>query len=219
MSSKETKSNSNSDENAPARSGTLRRHKSTKDLQKSNTLSRHSSRRGRGNNDGPLIDGFERDPFAKGSLLAASENESVDSGHNGSRQPTPAPEDQPTTLIQLDDKVQFSKGSLLDKSHSVSPSGGEGRLSRSKSTRETQHHSEAAEPRRHTSVRRKPTASSRNRRHDVPLPSAGTPVPGNGPLIRPDENAGQQHTRELMERQIKPLVNFNSPSTFDPRRR
>ncbi|KAI8149456.1 hypothetical protein BJV82DRAFT_529743 [Fennellomyces sp. T-0311] len=216
----------NNDENVPTRSGTLRRHKSTKDLQKSNTLSRHSSRRGR--NDGPLIDGFERDPFSKGSLLATSmansEIESVDSGHSSSRQSPQVPDDTQAsgTLIQLDDKVHFSKGSLLDKSLNSNAGVGESRLSRSKSTRETQHNHSAdgGEPRRYASVRRKPTTSSRSRRHDVPMPNnAGVPVPGNGPLLRPEENAGQQHTRELMERQIKPLVNFNSPSTFDPRRR
>ncbi|KAI9489697.1 hypothetical protein BDB00DRAFT_842080 [Zychaea mexicana] len=253
------------------RSNTLRRHKSTKEFSRSspssagneeinksgsgNGLSRHSSRRGRGGRDGadgPLINPYDRDPFSKGSLLANSiansENEPLE--NSTARQIVALPSEdlssssQPQTLIQIDDRVKFSKGSLLEKStHGATAvsSSGESKLSRSRSTRDSNHHHHhntdggaaaaatsvpsasaaigGGETRRQMSVRRKPT-TSRSRRHDVPMPaSSAVPVPPNGPLLRPDEDPEQAHTRKLMERQIKPLINFNEPSTFDPRKR
>ena len=247
-----------------SRNNTLRRHKSTKELRskpsfsgseeanKNNGgLSRHGSRRGAGRGtDGPLINPFDRESFSKGSLLANSnENEQIETTPRHSPIPPPPPslpvaeelQQQPQTLIQIEDRVKFSKGSLLDKSvHGSSGnmnSGGSGTsatsgLSRSKSTRESSsHHHHSNEvaagngegtggTRRQMSVRRKPTTSRSNRRPEVPVMPAAPSIPGNGPLLQQDEDPEQAHTRKLMERQIKPLVNFNTPSSgFNPNRR
>ncbi|KAI7854425.1 hypothetical protein BDC45DRAFT_508338 [Circinella umbellata] len=243
------------------RNNTLRRYKSTKELRSTPSfspneeaiknnggLSRHGSRRGTGGGrgtDGPLINPFDRESFAKGSLLAnSSENESAETTPRHSPIPPPSLpvaeelQQQSQTLIQIEDRVKFSKGSLLDKSvhgsnGNMSNSGpttmGTSGLSRSKSSRETSSHHYTNEvaagngegnTRRQMSVRRKPTTSRSNRRPEVPAMPTTPSVPSTGPLLQQDEDPEQAHTRRLMERQIKPLVNFNSPSSgFNPSRR
>ncbi|KAI9256519.1 hypothetical protein BDA99DRAFT_516620 [Phascolomyces articulosus] len=248
-----TSSNGGKETALASRSNTLRRHKSTKELSRSipsfngneetiksnGGLSRHGSRRGPVGREG-------------GTLLGNSENEPIENSPRHSPiPPSPQPtsvsadDSQPQTLIQIDDKVKFSKGSLLDKSvhggvgNAMHGGGETTRLSRSRSTREPHHnHSSSGggssasggneapssstgggETRRQMSVRRKPTTSRAGRRPEIPvMPSA--PAPGSGPLLQQEEDPEQAHTRRLMERQIKPLVNFNEPSSgFSPNRR
>lgn len=215
----------------PSRSGTLRRHKSMREISRQMTggdhdgttsLSRHSSRRdlsrsatmrGISGENKPLVDLSDDGPFAKGSLLANSRSEEIPDVPTDKRQPT-HDEAAATTLIHIDDKFKFSKGSLLDQKTNSETT----KLSRSKSSgreyhhhhHHQQHHSSSSETGgRHMSLRRKPTSSSRSsatRHHDVPLPSA--PIPSNGPLLQLDGTREQIHSKELLNRQIKPLLNF-----------
>ncbi|KAF7728218.1 RNA polymerase II elongation factor [Apophysomyces ossiformis] len=196
-----------------------------KRLNRSNTrgLSRSGTMRGRENEPTePLIDCSEPVPFAKGSLLAHEDDVPAVPTKSHHHVEEETHHSNANTLIQLDDKVKFAKGSLLERKESTS-----GRqLSRSKSTRE--HHSTSKtleangnnansgssssssttnpEPRRHTSLRRKPTNKERTRHHDVPLPNP--PTPSNGPLLQLDGTPEQIHSRALLERQMKPLLNF-----------
>lgn len=234
-----------------SRSGTLRRHKSTREMASSynsndeelnrkysvpiengrSTLSRHSSRRRIPDN--PLIDCTDRETFAKGSLLAQSNQDEQQ------QMPPPLPQQQTmsqpipddngggSTLIQLQDKTPFAKGSLLAKKTDIEQQQQQqhvsSKLSRSKSTRDTAtpHQDDQPAPtRRHVSLRRKPTSSrdkARWQQADVPMPAmpGGSAMPSNGPLLNL-EDPEQIHSRQLMERQIKPLVNF---ATSDPRGR
>lgn len=236
-----------------SRSGTLRRHKSTREMASSynssndeelnrkypvpiengrSTLSRHSSRRRIPDN--PLIDCTDRETFAKGSLLAQSNQDEQQ------QMPPPLPQQQTmsqpipddnggggSTLIQLQDKTPFAKGSLLAKKTGIEQQQQQqhvsSKLSRSKSTRDTAtpHQDDQPVPtRRHVSLRRKPTSSrdkARWQQADVPMPAmpGGSAMPSNGPLLNL-EDPEQIHSRQLMERQIKPLVNF---ATSDPRGR
>jgi hypothetical protein len=185
----------------------LRRHKSTRELQSKShatisddhvkyisTLPRSESTRrvedskkpsrmpSRGRTQEPLIDCSNPPAFAKGSLLATEEEE-------------------PSTLIQIDDRVKFSKGSLLEQ-----------KVARQKSVRDPLTNGpstagnttvmEAEVTRRHVSLRRKGTKS----RH-VPLPSTS---PVNSTLLRLDDTPERFHSRELLGRHVKPLVNFDS---------
>ncbi|KAI7874158.1 hypothetical protein K492DRAFT_154171 [Lichtheimia hyalospora FSU 10163] len=235
-----------------SRGGTLRRHKSTRDMTSSynndeelnrkypgpiengrSTLSRHSSRRRIPDN--PLIDCTDRETFAKGSLLAQSNQDESNYQQQQQQQqiPPPLPQQQAmtqpipddngggSTLIQLQDKTPFAKGSLLAKKNGIEQQQHvSSKLSRSKSTRDTTTHYQDDQPapaRRHVSLRRKPTSSrdkARWQQPDAPMPAMPT-MPSNGPLLNL-EDPEQIHSRQLMERQIKPLVNF---ATSDPRGR
>jgi hypothetical protein len=177
----------------------LRRHKSTRELQSKShatisddhvkyisTLPRSESTRrvedskkrmpSRGRTQEPLIDCTNPPAFAKGSLLATEDEE-------------------PSTLIQIDDRVKFAKGSLLE-------------VARQKSVRDPLTNGpstagnttvEGEVARRHVSLRRKGTKS----RH------ANT-SPVNSTLLRLDDTPERFHSRELLGRHVKPLVNFDS---------
>ncbi|KAI8384941.1 uncharacterized protein BYT42DRAFT_280242 [Radiomyces spectabilis] len=211
------------DDKRPVRSGTIR------------GLSRSGTLRGKDSetSEGPLIDCSEPVPFAKGSLLAKEDLESAHT-HTHYRQAEDNSHHGPT-LINIDDKVKFSKGSLLEKNSAstAAPVPNGFKISRSKSTREYHHRDHgssssgmepAGEHRRHMSLRRKPTNKDRDRarHHDVPLPSTATPssatsmtassststMSANKTLLRLDDTPEQSHTRTLLERQMKPLLNF-----------
>lgn len=217
-------------------SGGVRRHKSTRELKSngSGKLSRSGTLRG---TEAPLLDYSDDGPFAKGSLL---NNDATTPSYHHPQQPyhpppvppmpaMPVEDVQPAnTLIQIDDKVKFAKGSLLDQSnHSSMPmvptanaaaaaavaASTTSKLSRSKST-----HATAADGR--ATLRRKNTTG--RTRHEIPLAAqpamppvangnpmiSSTGIPSNGPLLQLDGTREQVHTQELMSRQVKPLLNF-----------
>ncbi|RCH84947.1 hypothetical protein CU098_004296 [Rhizopus stolonifer] len=231
-------------ENAVDEKSTVRRHKSTKETTKPTEEPKHvsslsrseSSRRGgdekrplgrnattRGlsrnnsneNNDGPLIDCFDVPTFSKGSLLAKEEQQEQILYR---QQESQEQEETNTskTLIQVEDRVTFAKGSLLDQKE---PS----RMTRSKSVREASSATETGEHRRHASLRRKTTA---RRHHDVPLPNnaaiASIPTTGlNSPkptsktaLLQLDDTPESFHTKELHGRHVKPLISFDANEKF-----
>ncbi|KAI8067825.1 hypothetical protein BC940DRAFT_51322 [Gongronella butleri] len=127
-------------------------------------------------------------------------------GGGGSGVPAPAPPipamhaqapPTPQTLIQLEDRRPFAKGSLLDaatsSSNDILPSAAS--LTRSKSA----------------VTRRKP--STTHPQHDVPLPNTQPiMVSANGPstLLQLDNTRERHHTKTLLQRQMKPLLNFDS---------
>ncbi|KAL0088976.1 hypothetical protein J3Q64DRAFT_1732592 [Phycomyces blakesleeanus] len=231
-------------------------------------LSRSTTMRGREEGglgsaipDSPLIDYTEPSTFAKGSLLGKDGEEHTtgrlqDDAHAASVAAAN------NTLIQINDKVKFSKGSLLERNEST-----HAKIGRSKSTRE--HHappssssvssaaaaasssvatasasaSSAAdtqptnELRQHMSLRRKLTSSKdreRSRHHENLAPTmpssspsssnvsaTASPVLGatvsggiapsatsHGPLLQLDGTPEQIHTKKLLGRQMKPLLNF-----------
>ncbi|KAI8884665.1 hypothetical protein K501DRAFT_332480 [Backusella circina FSU 941] len=200
----QTKSNSNiSDDHVKyistlPRSESTRRVDETKKPTRTGTTSRSLGRSGttRRTNDepeGPLVDCSNPSAFAKGSLLAAKE-EQIEQQH---RQ-----HEESNTLIQIDDRVKFSKGSLLEQ-----------KVARQKSVRDPLTNTTIIEPehRRHVSLKRKPTKS---RHHDAPLPNT-TPITSTSPppsstLLRLDDTPERFHSRELLGRHVKPLVNFDS---------
>ncbi|KAI8875563.1 hypothetical protein K501DRAFT_263623 [Backusella circina FSU 941] len=202
--------------------------------------------------DGPLIDCSEPPTFAKGSLLANEEeieqqmyrqqqqqqyqqqqqqhqqqayhhHQQQQQQHHSSQQ-----EENSNTLIQIDDRFKFAKGSLLDKKENPV------KITRSKSERDplSSNHvnnmsldsnSEQPQHRRHVSLRRKPTGRSLPH-PDVPLPNT-TPVvasPSSPPPPLPTTpNSGNTllqlnltpetfHSRELKGRHVKPLINFDA---------
>ncbi|KAG0182021.1 hypothetical protein DFQ29_006139 [Apophysomyces sp. BC1021] len=197
------------------RSESSRRVEDKQRLKRSNTrgLSRNGTVRARENEPTePLIDCNEPPPFAKGSLLAHEDDAPVAVAKSHHHVEEEVHHSNGNTLIQIDDKVKFAKGSLLERKESTS-----GRqLSRSKSTRDPHSASKTteaggsggAEPRRHASLRRKPTNKERVVHHDVPLPIP--PAASNGPLLQLDGTPEQIHTRALLERQMKPLLNFTN---------
>jgi hypothetical protein len=181
------------------------------------------------------------------------------------------------TLIRIEDKVQFSKGSLLAKggsalNHSptfvpatappatmatVNPSSpqnshphhhqqstGRTMMSRSKSTREATtpgpHHNQSYQKSQgddrilshHMSIHRKDRNQHRQQ-HDVPLPnthaimssSSGNPAsiataPHNmhSGRVQLHDTPERVHTQALLNRQMKPLLNFDQTSPVDQRR-
>ncbi|KAI8978099.1 hypothetical protein BDB01DRAFT_861059 [Pilobolus umbonatus] len=187
----------------------IRRHKSTKESYKSDHKSgderrigrsqtvskmRHAAGSAKRTETEPLIDYTEAPTFAKGSLLAKEEDEAAKQQQLQQQQLQLQKQQQQQTddtLIHIDNRFAFSKGSLLHKQEHT-------KVTRSKSTRETSHESE--NHRRHTSLRRKPTA----KRHDVPLP------PSPSTLLKLDDTPESFHSRELHGRHVKPLLNFDS---------
>ncbi|CAO3655867.1 unnamed protein product [Mucor hiemalis] len=183
----------------------------------------------------PVAD--EGPTFAKGSLLAKEEQ--IEQILYRQQQQQQYEESQ-QTLIQINDRIQFSKGSLLDQKENrniaTAPAN---KMTRSKSVREVsssnRETNEEASPssRRHVSLRRKPT-NKKPQHHDVPLPNT-TPITTNtttAPLLPPPPPYSQQvppsnnsknttllqlndtperfHSRELHGRHVKPLLNFDS---------
>lgn len=183
----------------------------------------------------PVAD--EGPTFAKGSLLAKEEQ--IEQILYRQQQQQQYEESQ-QTLIQINDRIQFSKGSLLDQKENrniaTAPAN---KMTRSKSVREVsssnRENNEEASPssRRHVSLRRKPT-NKKPQHHDVPLPNT-TPITTNtttAPLLPPPPPYSQQvppsnnsknttllqlndtperfHSRELHGRHVKPLLNFDS---------
>lgn len=137
--------------------------------------------------DGHLIDCFDMSPLSKGSLLAKEETPEQTSHRH---------EENNNTLIQIDDRVKFSKGSLLDKKENQT------KMTRSKSVREisSTNLEEVPSHRRHVSLKRKST----RKQHDVPLPNNSSNT-----LLRLDDSPERFHSRELHERHVKPLLNFD----------
>ncbi|SAL95321.1 hypothetical protein [Absidia glauca] len=181
------------------------------------------------------------------------------------------------TLIRIEDKVQFSKGSLLAKGGSASnhsptsvpatappatmatvnssspqnshphhhqQSSGRTMMPRSKSTREAttagSHHNQPYQRSQgddrilshHTSIHRKDRNQHRQQ-HDVPLPnthailssSSGNPVsiataPHNmhSGRVQLHDTPERVHTQALLNRQMKPLLNFDRTPPLDQRR-
>lgn len=214
----------------------MRRHKSTREvsLPRSESTRRVDEKRGltrsgttRGSQRNPTVSTSTTTPqetvspptttepeettYAKGSLLAKEEERH---------------EEQQQTLIQIDDRIKFAKGSLLDKKEN--PPVPAGKMTRSKSVREVSSTNNSAEEqpssRRHVSLRRKPT---NKKHHDVPLPNTtpmnnttvstpNLPPPAysatsaNTTLLRLDDTPERFHSRELHGRHVKPLLNFDS---------
>lgn len=117
------------------------------------------------NSDGPT--------FSKGSLLAKEEQ--IEQILYRQQQ---YEESQQNTLIQIDDRIKFAKGSLLDKSVNNNPAlvnNPTNKMTRSKSVREVSNRENNEEPspssRRHVSLRRRPTGGKKQQHHDVPLPN------------------------------------------------
>ncbi|CAO3697550.1 unnamed protein product [Rhizopus microsporus] len=170
------------------------------------------------NKEGPLIDCSDPPTFAKGSLLAKEEEaeqsplrlqqqqqqqlqqqQQTQSQHQSSQQ---AQAEENNTLIQIDDRVKFAKGSLLDqkeKETNTTPT----KMMRSKSVREltSSEHATENNHRRHMSLRRKPTTK---KLHDA------VPLPSNNTLLQLDDTPEKHHSRELHGRHVKPLLNFDS---------
>lgn len=137
--------------------------------------------------------------FSKGSLLAKEEQ--IEQILYRQQQQQQYEESQQNTLIQINDRIQFSKGSLLDqKENGGMATAPANKMTRSKSVREvsssSRENNEDASPstsRRHVSLRRKPT-SKKPQHHDVPLPNT-TPITANTtstPALPPPPPYSQQ---------------------------
>jgi hypothetical protein len=175
------------------------------------------------------VENTEGPTFSKGSLLAKEEQ--IEQILYRQQQ---YEESQQNTLIHIDDRIKFAKGSLLDQSNNSSaPQTNTTKMTRSKSVREVSNREnsnseEASTSRRHVSLRRRPTAGKKH--HDVPLPnttpitsnnnlqsppppySQAPPVPSsnNYTLLQLDDAPERFHSRELHGRHVKPLLNFDS---------
>lgn len=140
--------------------------------------------------DGPLIDNTEPPKFSKGSLLAKEElsdqilyrQQQQEALQRQQQLQYEESSSNNNTLIQIDDRIKFAKGSLLDKkenSNNSSPV----KMTRSKSVREvsssSNNNNNPDEPntsghRRHVSLRRRATSGKKpqqQQHHDVPLPN------------------------------------------------
>jgi hypothetical protein len=228
-------------EDTPKRS--LGRSATTRGLTRNPTLS--AANNGDSNNssstptttDGPLIDNTELPTFSKGSLLAKEEQpEQIlyrqQQQDSLQRQQYEESSSNSNTLIQIDDRIKFAKGSLLDKKENGN---NPVKMTRSKSVREVSSssnnnpdESNSSAHRRHVSLRRKPTAGKKH--HDVPLPNNAaiaslpvSPPPATPPssmlnsnsnnkdtLLKLDDAPEKFHSRELHGRHVKPLLNFDS---------
>lgn len=185
-----------SDDQPLARGNTIRRYKSMRDIRSKD----NSNSSGKLSHSGTLR---HRDQ------QQATPQQSVDDED----------EQGSNTLIQIDDKVKFAKGSLLAQRETAAAAAaatsmGTVGLSRSKSTREksevTENGGEYRQHRRYHSVRRRdprPTAKG----GDIPaVPAVPT---GNKTLLQLEGTPEQIHTRQLRERQMKPLLNFDESTT------
>ncbi|KAI8990813.1 hypothetical protein BDF20DRAFT_908659 [Mycotypha africana] len=183
-----------------------------------------------GSEGGTLIDCTEHSTFSKGSLLAKEEtHEQILYRQQQQQQQQQELHEEASspsnTLIQIDDRVKFAKGSLLDK-----------KMSRSKSVRDVANTSttthaaeEGGQLRSHASIRRRPTAASKRpqqHHHDVPLPNNaaiaslpssnaahhhhynGNTNGSNGTLLKLDDTPEKNHSRQLHNRHVKPLLEF-----------
>ncbi|KAI8341016.1 hypothetical protein BC941DRAFT_467075 [Chlamydoabsidia padenii] len=201
----------------------IKRKASTRGLSRNPTTSRHRE------HPSP----HQHDPIV--SPITADEG--ISSNMNGSH-----------TLVHIEDKVQFSKGSLLAHGISTStnphspPQQNSSRImmSRSKSTRETSASHQQPKSQvegtilsHHTSIRRKDRNQHRYQ-HDVPLPntsaimtlSTGNPLSTttspthstNPTLLQLNNTPERFHTQTLLNRQMKPLLNFDQEVSLDQRR-
>lgn len=182
-----TMTSSNSDDQPLSRGNTIRRYKSMRDIKSKDSNGNSSS--GKLSRSGTLR---HRD----------FHDDEDDQGNN-------------STLIQIDDKVKFAKGSLLEQREAAgaTTSG----LSRSKSTRERGEDSVSNgehyhQHRRYHSVRRREARPTT--RTDIPaVPAVPNAVVGNKTLLQLEGTPEQIHTRQLRERQMKPLLNFDESAT------
>ncbi|KAI9484097.1 MAG: hypothetical protein EXX96DRAFT_560893 [Benjaminiella poitrasii] len=188
-----------------------------------------------------LADPSDGQAFIKGSLLAREEEPDQilyrQQQQELLRQQQQSYEDSSNnnnnTLIHIEERIKFAKGSLLDKKENAAV-----KMSRSTSAREVSpsNNTIGGEHRRHVSLRRKPTGGKRLQHHDVPLPNnaaiaslPSSPPPSslshtiahlsspttatannNTTLLRLDDTPERFHTRELRERHVKPLLDFDS---------
>ncbi|KAI9301438.1 hypothetical protein BJ944DRAFT_4711 [Cunninghamella echinulata] len=237
----------------------VRRHKSLKRDEESNTGDSASNGRSRGMSQGETV---KRKASTRGLSRSGTLRHRDDQQQHESNDGSAHLEDNNNnTLIQIDPKVQFSKGSLLDKAESIplsTPSSSinnnnnnvnntpahhnhtnGGGLTRSKSTRDysssgNYHRSKGDDTvlSHHTSIRRKDRSGGGRQRdhHDVPLPntssimtssaSSSNPLSpsskhhnsnssNNNTLLQLDNTPERFHTQSLLQRQMKPLINFN----------
>lgn len=128
------------------------------------------------------------------------------------------PEDG-SSLIKLNEKLQFSEGSLLQqasdtvisrgRSKSISRDPGRGRSkSRPRHASVSDTNEQGSSATRSKSLRRKPTVKGANDRETEahpPLPKASGE---DGPLLQLDLTPEASHTKALRDRQVKPLITF-----------
>lgn len=187
----------------------------------------------------PLVETKEQPTFSKGSLLAKEEVPEQILYRQQQQQQYEEEKMNSNTLIHIDDRIRFAKGSLLDKKEnpggSSSSSSAANNMTRSKSVREVSSSSSSnataveggtSEVRRHQSLKRKPISK---KHHDVPLPNTtpiNTQLPppppyspptsstannsNNQTLLRLGDTPERFHSRELHTRHVKPLLNFDS---------
>lgn len=235
----------------------IKRNASTRGLSRNNTTSR--SREHHSPSTSHHIDNKDANPIAANTI-----NDGISTTNNitGSN-----------TLIHIEDKVQFSKGSLLAKGgsalthspayapatpspvtistasssspqnshpHHQQQSSGRTLMSRSKSTREAtphnqQHQRSQGDDRilsHHTSIHRKDRNQHRQQQ-DVPLPNthaimssssgnpvsiATTPHSIHSGRVNLHDTPERAHTQTLLNRQMKPLLNFDRNPSSDQRR-
>lgn len=221
--------------------GGVRRHKSLKRDEDNNTGDNNINGRSRGYSQGETVKrkastrGLSRNGTLRHRDDQQQPNEINDNNNNI--------EDNNgnNTLIHIDPKVQFSKGSLLEKAESIPSStssssnnnnnsgNGGGGLTRSKSTRDysssSNHRSRGDDTviSHHTSIRRKERSKPKDH-HDVPLPNttaimtstSSNPVSttskshsNNNTLLQLNNTPERFHTQTLLQRQMKPLINFD----------
>ncbi|KAI7903528.1 uncharacterized protein BX663DRAFT_560507 [Cokeromyces recurvatus] len=226
----------------------------TQGLSRNPTLKNNTDVSNNSLSDAPLIDCSGSPTFAKGSLLAREEQPDQILYRQQQQQQQQQDlrqqhEETSNTLIHIEDRIKFSKGSLLDQKengHNSTPV----KMSRSVSTREvsSSNNINGGEHRRHVSLRRKPTTGKRLQHYDVPLPnnaaiaSLPSPSPPALPshnininntitttannttttatttLLQIDDTPERFHTRELRERHVKPLLDFDSDKRLTTRK-
>lgn len=235
---KSTKREPDESTNPEGRKGISRSDSSTRRIT-DETIKRKASTRGLSRNGTTRNHHSHQHDVKDGTTSMAAPTSNVDEGN--------------TTLIHLDDKVQFSKGSLLAKGNMpptpplttatnptttatttttssttpVPPTSSHhqsgNRMARSKSTRETSNpHQQRPDGvlSHHASIRRK------ERPHDVPLPNTKTimtALPSHHPttdttLLQLSNTPERFHTQTLLQRQMKPLLNFDQDVASDRRR-
>jgi hypothetical protein len=150
----------------------------------------------------------EKRAFEKRTLLGAE----------GQSSPT-SPREEGSTLVTLDEGIQFSEGSLLHQATDTSGHRGrsksisrDNRMARSQSR---SRHAAGLDARdqqpsstsRSKSLRRKPTVRDADRETEAPPPLPTAPGE-DGPLLQLDLTPEASHTQSLRNRQVKPLITF-----------
>ncbi|CAO3614847.1 unnamed protein product [Cunninghamella blakesleeana] len=230
----------------------VRRHKSLKKDDDNNTGDSNMNGRSRGYSQGETVKrkASTRGLSRNGTLRHRDDQQNEINDNNNNTDDN----NGNNTLIHIDPKVQFSKGSLLEKAEAPLPissspnnnninninnsnnnqvGGGGGGLTRSKSTRDYSSSSNLNNSHRsrgddtvlshHTSIRRKERPKPKDH-HDVPLPNttsimtstSSNPVSttskshsNNTTLLQLDNTPERFHTQTLLQRQMKPLINFD----------